>query len=718
MADQTIAIRLILRDELSRPLADIQRQIDRLAGANLGLGRNQFVQFGGAVRAAHRELSTLARLSVGGLIGGGVVASIVGVSKALGDMARQGLQLRYQAEALRVSPQFLERMTDGLTALGESASEASSSVKNAIEAFREAEVKGTESALFKRLEKGVRGTGVVLWRQLREQLRGPDGAEGAFRWLVERMRTMHPTGQRALMQQLGLSSLAFKDLQEVLPQLHKRLQLPREEMLRLNIANTNFEIAMGNIGRQLGAAVMPGLAKVTKALSDWLQTNDGKEFAKQVKEWSDSLGSAVAKWIKEGGLKKEVDALKQVVKDIKEAFAGADEVIKAIGEEWTDLVNGLAETGFVQWLHDVAEALGLINKDDLEGKVTLLQWAADLIDKLLFNQRTRGDEIIQGPQTVPVPPNLAIPPRFVPQGVPKPQPQSGEGQPKTEQERRADMQEEKNQRELLKNEFALLTDELKQINQYIPIGGPQGTADGSSGYGAGVSGADLVPGLRDYILGPAGGGPKNRPLPQLPFLATALSRLAGTPRPAQTSGLGFASWYGNRPDLGFVDREDRGRQGVSERDQGIALGTTAGLGNYHYLSDPHTGLTHVVKQTDTGPNIRTQKLLDIHASQLARMGYTAKSFPSGRGLWGVQPTGFEKWDPGRGGAMDEGESNLLRQLAPQSSRVSGNATVDIDVGGLSEPARDPSSLFRPQPLEGSVQMQNATHAYHNPLSYQ
>jgi hypothetical protein len=156
------------------------------------------------------------------------------------------------------------------------------------------------------------------------------------------------------------------------------------------------------------------------------------------------------------------------------------------------------------------------------------------------------------------------------------------------------------------------------------------------------------------VLGPAGGGKSNRPWPILPPDATKLSAIPGTQRPAQTSGTGFASWYGNRPDIGFVDPEDKGRQGISEREQGIALGSLSTLGKYHYLTDPHTGLTHVVKQTDTGPNIRTQKLTDIHASQLAKMGYTAKTFPSGKGLWQVKPTGFEQAEPGRGGAFDEG----------------------------------------------------------------
>jgi len=40
------------------------------------------------------------------------------------------------------------------------------------------------------------------------------------------------------------------------------------------------------------------------------------------------------------------------------------------------------------------------------------------------------------------------------------------------------------------------------------------------------------------------------------------------------------------------------------------------------------------------------------------------------------------------------------------------------VGGLGQPARDPGSLFKPQTLDGEVQMQNATQPENNRLSFQ
>jgi len=706
-------------------------------------------RLGGAVRVVHREFSTLTRLSLGGLVGGGVVAGIISASKALGDMARQGQQLRYQAEALGTTPEFLERYTDGLNALGVDAATASRDVQNVISTLRDAETYGSKSQLYQALEKGVHGSGKRLWREVQQQMAGPEGAEGAFKFLIGRMQNMAPSGQAAMLKALNISSLAFKDLKEILPQLPKRVQLSREETERLSVANAKIQIEMSNVGRILGSAVMPGIEKVTTAFAKFLQSQNGKKFAEELRQWSDSVGTAIADWMKDegpDGLKANIESLKQGIAELKGYFDAADQVIKGMGGSWTDVFKGLVATGFLLWVTGVAAQLALIAR--IPGIATLL---AGLAGAAWFLNKNMADQIAD-PEARKKAQESGAPQtwfqyfkEFIDDirngnidllGTQQPpvQQQKGEGLPKTEPERRADIENENQERSALLTEMKDLTGSFAQINEYFAIGGPEGSADGRSGYGAGVGGGfDIA-----SMLGPAGGGPKRRPLPRLPPWATALSAIPGTVRPAQSAGVGFASWYGNRPDLGFKDTEDRGRKGVSEREQGIALGPTGTLGQYHYLTDPHSGLTHVTRQTDTGPNIRTQKLVDIHASQLARMGYTAKSFPSGRGLWGVQPAGFGQpgqqaaW-AGRGGAFDEddsgsalaafargGENPITASLADEDGGRAGggSATVDIDIGGLNQPARNPAELFRPQPLEGAVQMQNATHVQHNPLSFQ
>jgi hypothetical protein len=69
MADQTIEIKLVLRDELTRQLAPIIAEVKKLQDVNLGRPASEMRAFGRTVQVVHRELSMLARISLGGLIG-------------------------------------------------------------------------------------------------------------------------------------------------------------------------------------------------------------------------------------------------------------------------------------------------------------------------------------------------------------------------------------------------------------------------------------------------------------------------------------------------------------------------------------------------------------------------------------------------------------------------------------------------------------------------
>ena len=87
------------------------------------------------------------------------------------------------------------------------------------------------------------------------------------------------------------------------------------------------------------------------------------------------------------------------------------------------------------------------------------------------------------------------------------------------------------------------------------------------------------------------------------------------------------------------------------------MSSPATLGQFHYVTDPNTGLTHVLQQTDTGPGVRTQKLADIAVGAASKMGYTQKSFEAQQervkqGLvapWEVMPTGFGSARPTKPG---------------------------------------------------------------------
>jgi hypothetical protein len=719
MADQKIEIKLVIAEEVSRQLAPLAAEIKAFhTAAASGAERvhGSMNRLGGVVRVVHREFSTLARLTLGGIVGGGVVAGIVATSKALGDMARQGMQLRYQAEALGTTPQFLERMSDGLLALGVDAATAARDVQSVMGTLRDAETHGTKSSLFKALEHGVGGSGIRLWNQIKQQMAGPEGAEGAFKWLIGRMQNMAPTGQRAMLKALGISSLAFKDLKEVLPQLHKRIQLLPGEMQSLAVANANWQIEIGNVGRILGSALMPAIEKITTSFSKYLQSDAGKKFTKEISEWAGKIGDAVAGWISDkgpDGLDANLKSLKTAIGSLQEGFNAADKVIKDMGGSWTGVFTALVATGFVVWLGSLLMALRAIAPFAKTLSVLVAAYYAAKWFKEWSGGNEREKVLEKGPRLEDIPgltpeqrENLSRGPKryYFPGGDrARPQPQSGEGAPKTDQERRADIENENRERTALLTEMKSLGDEVGHVVDYFGIGGPEGSADGRSGFGAGVGGGFDIPDANIILSGsrsrPSASGGASWSMPSMPTdprrLQRALERIApGSDEEWELrkervlksldpsmAGTAPSQWQGGTlpgPDeLKRTERELESRRREYEKDP--------------YYDNPG------------------------HMQERRDLLYNQGTF----GQYGTpgMPINF------RGGTTNLfGGDTVIRSLAAEGGggggAMNGSATVDIDVGGLGRPARNPDELFKPQPLDGAIQMQNVTHQPNNRLSFQ
>src|SRR5262249_40539179 len=256
---------------------------------------------------------------------------IANAVRAMQDMARQQVQLHYIAQQLGVSTKFIENYRDALTGLGEGPEQAANSIKQSLATLDEFFVKGPKSSLGAFLEKSIGGRDIAA--RLRRVL-ATQGEEAGLEFLINVGRKIKDRrGQAEFFKQAGLPFSA-KDVAEILPLLGKRVQLSTEQMKALTIANAQYERSSRNIGLMLGSALVPGLGKVTNALSDYLRTENGKKFAAELREWSGKVGDAIAKWIREGGLEKEIEGIKQAVDEVKTAFNAANEVIKGIGTEW------------------------------------------------------------------------------------------------------------------------------------------------------------------------------------------------------------------------------------------------------------------------------------------------------------------------------------------------------------------------------------------------
>ena len=721
MADQTIEIRLILRDELSRQLAPINAQLKQIQSTRIDAMHNAFQRFAPVVRVVHRELSSLSRLTLGGLVGGGVVAGIATAVRALNDMARQQIQLHYAAQQFGVSVKFIENYRDALTGLGEAPEAAAASIKQALATLDEFQAMGEKSSLGSFLEKAIGGP------RLARELHG----------VIEKH------GQEA-----GLP-FAAKDIAEILPLLGKRVQLNTEQMKALQLANLQWQRSSENISKILGAELTPAVAKVMKALSDYLQTESGKKFAKDIGDIAKSISDSISEWIEKGGLKDTLDTLKW-------AFEGADAVIKAMGLTWPKVIIGLALGRFALQLLAVARGIRAILS--ISGAAAVIAFAIWLAKR--FGEPATKEMLEKHPGRLEDMPGLTdeqrenlkkLPQRYImpkpgaadsfwqsiynwmmdklrSEAQPQPQQQSGEGKPQNEQERKAAQAADERERDALNRELAELAIGTGHLADYLgqtAIGGPEG-GFGQSGYQNDPLGGDLSRSAYDTMFktGPMAGkydaivaaAAKQDLSPSLLAGIMALESKApkGGPFGMSNATLKYLNPGGLMmgPQMKQFQSFPNIEAGIDKTAAIIARNLQKGGGTFEGLAeeyspskDPKTGRPYA--NDYYGTNRLWPSLVGKFTRQLTDPGQ--------------DPGGLQDAVPYTGGsaAADEtGASSITQYLARQQDlSLSGSATIDIDVGGLAS-SRNPSLLFKPQPLDGATQMQNAQHVPDNRLSFQ
>src|SRR6188508_682743 len=349
MADQTIEIKLVLRDELTRQLGPIIAQLKQLNSAVDGARFQQASQhaqhFGRTIQVVRRELSTLASLTFGGIIGGGIVAGIVATGKALSDMANRSVQLRYIADSLGTQTSVLNEFSDAFMAIGKTQEEGASAIQGASKALRELQIEGRDSSLFKTLETTGGASGRRIAAEMAREMAGPRGLQGGVELAIRRMAGMSQQDAAKFGQVMGFGPgfgrQAARDYLEVLGQLPKRLELPRQQALDLAKANGAWGISWDNIKTTLGAAFIPTFAKITESLDQFLQSPSGQNFAMQLEFWGWLLARAVDDWLKTGGLERAAQGLKETVGYLKVGFTEADKVIQAMGLSWPAVIASL-----------------------------------------------------------------------------------------------------------------------------------------------------------------------------------------------------------------------------------------------------------------------------------------------------------------------------------------------------------------------------------------
>jgi hypothetical protein len=263
---------------------------------------------------------------------------------------------------------------------------------------------------------------------------------------------------------------------------------------------------------------------------------------------------------------------------------------------------------------------------------------------------------------------------------------------------------------------ALLSGEEKPIQRLPlhnqPMGGaggesnPLNLAPGTTQPGGGAT-SEAVPLLRPWQAGDPSRGTYTvkgvtKQYPILSAAATPLPPLPGDPTySGVTQGKGVATYFGYHPTWGVDPSDPRGSSAlrVPERYQGISLSTgtsgelgTSGqtLGQWANLTDPRTGLTSVRQQTDVGPGVRTQKIVDIGAESAIQMGYpTRKNFEAMQER--VEKGELQPWEVRQAGFGTYGRPGLEGTdiTAPMVKGVEPTTTTqnirELDTGKLIDP---------------------------------
>jgi hypothetical protein len=748
MADQTIEIKLVLRDELTRQLQPIIAQLKQLNSAVDGAKFQQASQhaqhFGRTIQVVRRELSTLASLTFGGIIGGGVVAGIVATGKALSDMAGRGLQLGYIADSLGTQAHVLNEFSDAFMGLGKSQEEGAAAIQGASKALRELQIEGRESGLFKELERTGGASGRRIAQEMAREMAGPRGLQGGLEHALRRMANMGQADAAKFGQVLGFGPgfgrQAARDYLEVLGQLPKRLELPRQQALDLAKANAAWGISWDNIKTTLAAAFIPTFAKITQSLDEFLQSPSGQNFAVQLEFWGWLMAKAVDEWLKGGGLQRAAKGLEETVGYLKTGFEEADKVIKAMDLSWPQVIAGMIGLKLLgPILRSIGVSLSVLAA--IPGILPLLAALGLSYAAALYLQKIKEQNFPEGAPDKPSGMDLEFDPfsgkettvwdrlrrrggGSILDGLRKsmqdslgitPQQQSGEETPKTEPERRADLDEKKRANRELTREFAALEYEMTKLNAYIQPGGPEG-GGGTSGFQN-----DLSPGAFQTMM--KGGVFANQ-------YSTVVDTAAkyGLPASLMASILGFETGYGksgksqppynnpaglmgggylNRTHMQFptleegIDKAGEVQKRIYEQG-GRAIAGMAGIyAPVGAKNDPHRTNAQWPGSVTSIQNRLIDRGFDPGGLQDAVPGV-------GAGAGGGQAAGF-----------DDRFNPIINHLASRDrATVNGSATVDIDVGGLGQSSRNPSSLFRPVPLGGIEQMQNITRPENNPLSQQ
>jgi hypothetical protein len=366
VAEDTVQLRLTIRDEVSRSLNEMSRALRQFdQSVNFTNTQNQLRSVTLLAERFGREIGTVFRMmgAASILSSGGIVASLGLMATGLRNFAREGLQLHYTARDIGMTAGQLSTLAGGLQAAGDSAQDAISSIADVAKAIEDARRLGSVgSPLIQELLRTPGG--IQFWNDLSRELESK-GTPAAMQFLAERINRLQSEGRfeaaRRLRELFGASP-AFAEGVKLMGQIRERIAPDDKKAQAFLLAWTNLDISVGNVATRIGAAFLPAFERLFNQLDQFLQTKEGEQFLQRIEGWGTRLEEEAQRFARgEGTLRDIWNQLKESVAGLTSAFKQADEVVQAMGG-WGKVLAILVAIRVGAWLGTIVIALGQIAK--------------------------------------------------------------------------------------------------------------------------------------------------------------------------------------------------------------------------------------------------------------------------------------------------------------------------------------------------------------------
>ncbi|UEM11738.1 hypothetical protein J4G43_046020 [Bradyrhizobium barranii subsp. barranii] len=332
MADDELRMRAKLIDEVSGPLGQIAKNLG-LIGKNVDTrhAHSQLSAIQNAAAGVGKEIKTVTvpALAALGFTTGGVVLSLMGVSRALRDFSNQMAQMRFGARELGLTVQQLEAFKSAADKVAMSPGVIEQALKSANQHIYE--FRNNFGSLRDELRNLGAGSVVDAVKRARTDL---DAYRALFKGMEEIQRLHGPAAARYYAEQVFGSAEAarlawekFNDELKATPEYTKK-QLDDIEAFRK--ATLDLSTSLDHLKGSLLAAMAPGATKAVENLQKLIDSNpEGiKALAKGMEDLGDALANIDPKLIDDiaGGIGKFMSAmgetLSQDAKDLKAIIDG------------------------------------------------------------------------------------------------------------------------------------------------------------------------------------------------------------------------------------------------------------------------------------------------------------------------------------------------------------------------------------------------------------